>query len=75
MDETDLALLLLLIRDSRAPYSALAKHLKMSVPSVHKRITLLARFGPPIEGVPEGLVSRVKLKMVPTSGPRPRRKG
>ncbi len=45
MDENDLALLLLLIRDSRAPYSALAKHLKMSVPSVHKRITALQDVG------------------------------
>ncbi len=45
MDETDLALLLLLIRDSRAPYSALAKRLKMSVPSVHKRITALQDVG------------------------------
>ncbi len=38
-------------------------------------ITLLARLGPPIGGVPEGLVSRVKLKMVRSSGSRPRRKG
>lgn len=45
MDETDLALLLLLIRDSRTPYSVLARRLKMSIPSVHKRITALQAAG------------------------------
>lgn len=45
MDETDLALLLLLIRDSRAPYTVLAKRLRMSIPSVHKRITALEEAG------------------------------
>ncbi len=45
MDDTDLALLLLLIRDSRTPYAALAKRLKMSIPSVHKRIAALQDAG------------------------------
>ncbi len=45
MDETDLALLLILIRDSRTPYSTMAKRLKMSVPSVHKRIAALQEAG------------------------------
>ncbi len=45
MDETDLALLLILIRDSRTPYSTIAKRLKMSIPSVHKRIAALQEAG------------------------------
>ena len=45
MDETDLALLLFLLRDSRTPYSLLAKRLKMSIPSVHKRIIALQDAG------------------------------
>ncbi len=45
MDETDLALLLILLRDSRTPYSTMAKRLKMSIPSVHKRIAALQEAG------------------------------
>lgn len=45
VDETDLALLLILIRDSRTPYSTMAKRLKMSIPSVHKRIAALQDAG------------------------------
>lgn len=45
MDETDLALLLILIRDSRTPYSTMAKRLKMSIPAVHKRVAALHEAG------------------------------
>ncbi len=45
MDETDLALLLFLLRDSRTSYSLLARRLKMSIPSVHKRIVALQDAG------------------------------
>lgn len=45
MDENDLRLLLYLIRDSRSPYSSLAKRLKLSIPSVHKRIASLQEAG------------------------------
>ncbi len=37
-------------------------------------IALLARLGPPIAGVPEGLASRIKLKAGGSAGSRPRRK-
>lgn len=45
MDETDLRLLLLLIQDSRTPYSVLARRLGMSIPAVHKRVTSLLDAG------------------------------
>lgn len=45
MDETDLRLINLLILNSRTPYSALARRLKMSIPAVHKRVTSLVDSG------------------------------
>ncbi|HYA11073.1 MAG TPA: winged helix-turn-helix transcriptional regulator [Thermoplasmata archaeon] len=45
MDETDLSLLLFLLRDSRATYSSLARRLKLSIPAVHKRILGLREAG------------------------------
>lgn len=45
MDETDVVLSLLLLQNSRTPYSGLADKLSMSVPSVHKRIQALREAG------------------------------
>lgn len=45
MDETDFRILNVLIQDSRTPYSALARRLRLSVPAVHKRVASLQETG------------------------------
>ncbi len=45
MDDTDLILLMALIQDCRTPYTDLAGRLKMSVPSVHRRIASMQGTG------------------------------
>ncbi len=56
MDEVDIALILMLLTNSRTPYQELAKRLNLSVNAVHKRVQSLID-----EGVIAGFTARPHL--------------
>jgi DNA-binding Lrp family transcriptional regulator len=45
MDETDIAINLMLLTNSRTPYRVLAGRLKLSVNAIHKRIQAMIEAG------------------------------